>query len=133
MSFDMFVQRFGADEDRTPAMSPNAFSEVFGPYVDRSEPEFDFFHLRLPDGGEAQIYAELQPSFMSLMLTHFSEGQVLDLVVDFARAADAVVMPVGCPTCVVRADQVAHLPEPLRGDVRIVADGAGLSAAIAEC
>jgi hypothetical protein len=132
MSFDMFVQRFGVNEDEPPAMSPDVFTDIFGPYVDRAEPEFSFFHVRVPDGGEADIHATLQPTFDSMMIFHFTDGQILDLVVEFARAADAVIMPVGCPTCIVRVDQVAHLPEELRGNVRLVADGVGVAAAIAE-
>ena len=46
----MFVQRF---HDDAPPMDPALFHAVFGPYIDRAEPECHFFHLRAPDGGEA--------------------------------------------------------------------------------
>jgi hypothetical protein len=61
MSFDMFVQRFHADE--ALPMNPALFSRVFGPYIDRVEPAHHFFHLRAPDGGEADIYAGMEPDF----------------------------------------------------------------------
>ncbi len=32
------------------------FREIFGAFIDRTEPEHEFFHLRLPDGGEADAY-----------------------------------------------------------------------------
>lgn len=129
MSFDMFVQRFRG-EDALP-MDPNAFHAVFGPYIDRVEPEFTFFHLRTPDGGEADVYAGMEPEFDDMMINHFSAGQVLDLVVEFARAVGAVIMPVGCPTCVVDADQIPHLPEPLRAEARLVVNGADVEAVFA--
>jgi hypothetical protein len=130
MSFDMFVQRF-RDEKVLP-LDPIAFHAVFGSYVDRVGPEFSFFHLRTPDGGEADIYARMQPDFDGMTITRFSAGQVLDLVVEFARAVDAVIMPVGCPTCVIDEAQISHLPEPLRADARLVTNGADVEAAIAE-
>lgn len=130
MSFDMFVQRF-RDND-APPMRRTVFHNVFGPYIDRAEPEFNFFHLRAPDGGEADIHARLEPEFNGMMINHFSAGQVLDLVVAFARAADAVIMPVGCPTCVINAGQIPHLPEQLRNGTRLVGTGADLAAAIAD-
>jgi hypothetical protein len=52
-------------------------------------------------------------------------------VVEFARAADAVIMPLGCPTCVTDPGQIPHLPQPLRTDTRLVTTGTDLEAAIA--
>ena len=90
----MWVQRFA---DGEPALMPGeAFRSVLGPYIDRQEPEF--VHVTVPDGGDATFYGDLseaQPG--SVMISHFSPGQVLDLLVDFARRANAVVIPPDCP------------------------------------
>jgi hypothetical protein len=130
MSVAMGVQRFR--DERAPPMDPVAFHAVFGPYVDRVVAQLGFFHLRTPDGGGADVYARMQPDFDGMTITRFSAGQVLDLVVEFARAVDAVIMPVGCPTCVIDGAQIPHLPEPLRADTRLVTNGADVEAAIAE-
>ena len=63
---------------------------------------------------------------------HFGGEQFFELVVKFARAADAVVMPVGCAVCVVDEHQKAHLPEQLRTNVRLIANGADLEAVFDE-
>ncbi|GIJ49419.1 hypothetical protein Val02_63050 [Virgisporangium aliadipatigenens] len=123
MSYDLFVQRF--ENGDAAAMDGIAFRAVWGPYVDRTEPEFDLWHFQVDDGGGAEIYGGVAgETFDSLVISRFSPGRVLDLLVEFAAAADAVVMPPGCPTLLVREDQRRHLPEELRADAVIVRGGA---------
>ncbi|UQU67563.1 hypothetical protein COUCH_15375 [Couchioplanes caeruleus] len=123
MSFDLFVQRF--ENGDAAAMDGIAFRAVWGPYVDRTEPEFDLWHVHVDDGGVAEIYGGVaDESFPSLMISRFSRGCVLDLLVEFAALADAVVLPQGCPTLLVREDQRRHLPEELGADAVIVRGGA---------
>lgn len=129
VSFDVFVQRF-RDGNAAP-LSPGVFHEVFGPHVDRREPEHRLLHVRTADGGEADVYADADdPGSSSLMVNHFSGEMVSDLIVEYARRADAVILPAGCPTLLTSAEQRQHLPEALSADVRVVSDGPGFLAAI---
>lgn len=128
MSFDIFVMRY-RDGDSGAPMDVEAFRTVFGPHI-RLDDSDGFCRVVAPDGGEADLYARLEPPFTSLMVNHFASGQVLDLVVAFARDADAVLLPPGCPTCITHESQLDHLPEDMRDDVRIVHTGADLEAAI---
>src|SRR5690242_15981758 len=105
----MFVQRF--EQGNGAAMPADAFETVFRPHVDRVEARFGFWHVRLPDGGEADLYARLdEHSLDSLMISRFSRGMVLDLLVEFARRAEAVVLPPGCPTLLIDEAQRVQLP-----------------------
>lgn len=102
-----------------------AFRAVWGPYVERTEPRFDVCHVHVDDGGGAEIYGGAgDETFSGLVISRFSRGRVLDLLVEYAAAADAVVLPPGCPTLLVCEDQRRHLPEELRADAVIVRAGA---------
>ncbi|MEH0935798.1 hypothetical protein [Micromonospora psammae] len=130
MSYQMWVQRF-VGGGPAPLLGA-AFEAVFGPYVDRLEPEFGCAHVTVPDGGDATFYGALSDvEFDSLMISHFSPGQVLDLLVEFARRADAVVIPPDCPTMLTVEDQRDDLPQELRAEAVVVADGAGVDAVLA--
>jgi hypothetical protein len=132
MSFDVFVQRF-AHGDTTP-MPSVVFHAVFGPHIDRTEPERQFWHVQAPDGGEADIYADVEgESCGSLMINHFSNGDVLDLLVEFARQADAVIMPVGCPVLLTAPAQHGHLPDELLSScaTAVITNGHDINMAIA--
>ncbi|UAK31334.1 hypothetical protein K8O92_26540 [Nocardia asteroides] len=127
MSFDIFVQAF-RDGNAKP-MPAEAFLEVFGPHVETTEPDNRYWQVHAPDGGRADIYASIVDQRLdSVLLNHFSTGDVLDLVVEFARKAGAVIMPVGCPTLLVDAGQGQHLPEPLQDTAHLVATGADILA-----
>jgi hypothetical protein len=54
---------------------------------------------------------------------------VLDLIVAVARAADMVILPVGCPACVVFDHQRPHLPADL-GGVELVETGEQLATVV---
>ncbi|WP_446220453.1 hypothetical protein [Micromonospora sp. IBHARD004] len=82
MSYQMWVQCFVGDD--VEAMPGDLFGAVFGPYVDRREPEFGSAHVTVPDGGDATFYGVTDAGIDSLMISHFSPGEVLDLLVEFA-------------------------------------------------
>ncbi|GAA2551593.1 hypothetical protein GCM10010435_22220 [Winogradskya consettensis] len=131
MGFEMFVQGF--ENGDAADLDSSVFHAVWGPYVDRNEPEFGFWRIRADDGGEADIYAgTLDKAFTGFMITHFSSGRVLDLLVEFIVAADAVVMPVGCPTLLAHADQQRHLPEEIRAGAVVVREGTDVERVLAE-
>jgi hypothetical protein len=105
MSFDIFLQRFeageAADGDGT------AILDVLEPMMrDRS----GSFARIVTGDGEAEVYGLDHPE-RGLMLTHASGREVWDVIFDLARVGGMVVMPVGCPTCVVDPKLVRHIPE----------------------
>jgi hypothetical protein len=132
VSYEMFVERFRFGE--AVAMPAGAFESVFRPYIDGTEPAFDFWHVRVPDGGEADLYARLdEQSLDGLMISRFSTGTVLELLVEFVRRADAVIVPPGCPTLLTDEDQRRHLPDGLRDDAVLVLAGSDVEAVLRSC
>ncbi|SDW41553.1 hypothetical protein SAMN05421504_101520 [Amycolatopsis xylanica] len=131
VSFDVFVQGF---HHGTAALLPSAaFHAVFGPRIDRTEPARNYWHVVAADSSESDIYARVDgESFDGLMLSRFTDGDVLDLVAEFARRANAVIMPVGGPILLITPGQHRHLPADLldAGDVITVANGHDIAAAI---
>ncbi len=130
MSSDVFVQGF-RQGDATPLPSA-PFHAVFGPYVDRTVPEQEFWHITTPDGGDADIYVDPSgETFNGLLINHFTAGQVLDLLVRFAERANAVIMPVGCPLLVPVPELLEQLPaELLEPAPLVVENGEDLEAVI---
>jgi hypothetical protein len=121
MSYDMVVQAFAAG-DAAPMPSP-AF-EVFRPHIDQAQPEHHFWHLRTPDGGEADIYADVTPGiFGSLMISRFSAGSPLDLLAEFTIRASAVILATGGPAMLTAETQRQHLPGDFQSDAIIVRNG----------
>jgi hypothetical protein len=129
VSFDVFVQGFHDGAAR--AMAPEVFDTVFGPHTDHAEPEYGYQHVATADGTEADVYVDVSGGGLTgVMINDFSPGQVLDLVAEFARRADAVIIPVDCPTLLVSAEQIRHLPGELQDDVLVIETGADIDAAI---
>ncbi|MEH0826510.1 MULTISPECIES: hypothetical protein [unclassified Micromonospora] len=130
MSYQMWVQRFVDGEP--VAMPGEAFAAVFGPYLDRLQPEFRSARVTVPDGGDATVYGYTGDDQLgSLMISRFSPGQVLDLLVEYARRADAVVIPPDCPTMMTSENQRGSLPDELRDRAVVVANGADVEAVLA--
>jgi hypothetical protein len=132
MGFDVFVQGFR--HGAAAALPTAAFHAVFRPHIDRIKPEHGYHHVTAPDHGQAHIYAQVNGEyFTGFMVNHFSEGDVLDLLADFAHRAHAVILPVGCPTLLVSPDQREHLPAELLGNdsrITIVTTGHDIRTAI---
>ena len=57
------------------------------------------------------------------MISRFSPGLVLDLLVEFAHHAQAVILPPGCPTLMTDEAQRQHLPEELHAEAVLVSEG----------
>lgn len=121
MSFDVYFQRF-EDGDSAPA-DALAVRAVLEPHVDEAE---DGGVVRLAVGdGHADIHGfdTLESGFMA---NHISGVDAWGVLVVAAQASDPTIIPVGCPACVVEAGSAAHLPEPLRAEVRLVTSGSEL-------
>jgi hypothetical protein len=121
MSYDMFVQDFDAGD---AAPMPSSAFDVFRPHVDRIKPEHHFWHVRTPDGGEADIYADVTPgTFDSLMISRFSDGAPLDLLAEFTIRASAVILAPGGPAMLTAEAQRQHLPDDFQRDAIVVRNG----------
>lgn len=83
-----------------------------------------FLRVRVGDG-EADIYLHDG----GMMANHIEGRDPWDLLVQGAKAANWVILPVGCPACLTRPGQVEELPEGL-DDVVVVETAADLLAAI---
>lgn len=123
MSFDVYLQGF-RDGDAADS-GGGLMRQVLGPYVVREEPESHFVVVEFGDGS-VDVYLDGD----SMMANHVAGDRPWDLLVEGARAADWVIMPVGCPTCITDEAQRAHLPEGLKDDVVLVLSGAELLRAI---
>ncbi len=128
MSFDIFLMRFSAGRaraDRAGAM------RILAPLVDGPIDDLDVVTIRTLDG-DAAVYGLKEAD--SLMFNHVSGQHVWDVMVEVAKAGSYVIMPVGCPTCVVDAADAVELPEVLGDElgtgVLIVHSGAELLAAV---
>ncbi len=129
MSFELFVQRF---KDGDSAPMPSGAFDVFRPHVDRTEPQFHFWHVRTADG-EAEIFANIESgTFGSLMIASFSGGAVLGLLIEFARQADAVILAPGCPSLLMAETQREHLPDELQADTLVVQGADGIQQVLSD-
>jgi hypothetical protein len=124
VSFDVFFQGLLAGE--SPERSGAQMREVLAPHI--SEEYELFFRVRVGDG-EADIYLHDG----GMMANHIEGRDPWDLLVLGARAADWVVIPVGCPTCLTQPDQMEEPPEALDKDVVVIKTGADLRAVIESC
>ncbi|MFC8722901.1 hypothetical protein [Kitasatospora sp. NPDC057198] len=131
MSYSLYLIRF--EHGNAAVMDGGLFDEVIGPHVVKREPEHGFVQIRAEDGGEADIYAATEAGLglISIMVSHFSPGPVLDLVSDLAIRLDAEIVLQEGATLVSADGRLEHLPEDLRHDAEVVGlSGAELQAAI---
>jgi hypothetical protein len=129
MPFEIFLQAFEKGEavDRDGTAVRTRLLQV----ANRYEPEHRFVEVG-DHIGSAEVYGVPDESGRLAGLT-FSrvDPRAFDLLVEVARMADLVVMPPGCPVCIVREEQRQHLPPELeRAGVELVAAGEGLRAVI---
>jgi len=123
MSFDVFFQRF-RDGEGDPG-GGEQMRRVLAPHIVQEEAANSFVRVGYGDGG-ADIYLDSD----NMMANHISGEQTWDLLVQGALAAQWVILPAGCPTCLTDESQRAHLPEGLDLDVIVVRSGEELLHAI---
>lgn len=116
VSFDVFFQRF-RNGDAEPG-GGDAMREVLAPYIVREEPEHSFAEVKYGDG-----MADVYLSRNSMMANHISGTEPWDLLVRGARAANWVIIPVRCPTCITEESEREHLPDGLGDAAVLVANG----------
>jgi hypothetical protein len=123
VSFDIVLQCFengGAADADGPTIRA-----VLEPLV--TETAEGFARVETEDGG-TDVYGLDHPE-QGLMLNHAEGRRIWDVIVDVARAGGLVIMPVGCPSCVVDPDLAGHLP-PEAPAARIVGSGAEVLAIV---
>lgn len=105
-------------------MPVSAF-DVFRPFADHVSAEHNHWHMSLPGGDDATIYAEVTPQTCgSLMMNHFSPGRPLDLLAEFAVRARGVIFASGDgPAMLTSESQREHLPEDFAFDLVLVQTG----------
>ena len=111
VSFDVFFQGFVADDSSQHGGA--AMREVLAPHI--IEETESFLRVRVGDG-EAEVYLRDD----EMMANHISGRETWDLLFRGAQAADWVIMPLDCPTCLTQAGQRAELPAELRDDAVLV-------------
>jgi len=117
----MFVQGFDSGD---AAPMPSAAFDVFRPHIDRIQPEHHFWHVRTPDDGEADIYANVTPgTFDSFMISRFSDGGPLDLLAEFTIRAGAVILAPGGPAMLTARTQREDLPDDFQRNAIVVRNG----------
>jgi hypothetical protein len=119
MSFDVFFQRFVGGE-AVPG-GGEVMRATLAPYIAREEPEHHFALVEYGDGS-ADVYLDGD----NMMANHITGNEPWHLLVEGARAAEWVIMPVGFPTCITDDGQRADLPDELPADVVLVTNGAEL-------
>ncbi|GAB2679946.1 hypothetical protein GCM10009743_65280 [Kribbella swartbergensis] len=92
--------------------------QMLDPFIVREEPGHSFLLVEYGDGS-ADVYLD----GTHMMANHMTGQQPWELLVEGARAAGWVIMPVYCPTCLTDEAQRIHLPEGLNEDVELVATG----------
>ncbi len=124
MSFDIFLQSIKNGE-AAPG-TPEAAHRALGPYF-AGAPDGGYAKVRTADG-EADVYGV---GSASLMINHAGGEVIWQVMVDVAMAADWVIMPVGCPVCVMREDMISELPAELQDGAVVIRSGAELLDVIA--
>lgn len=123
MSFDIFVQGFlhGDARDVDVKLARVALT----PYLVKNT---HGWNLRAA-GSTAEIYG-VENLAKGFMVTHVDGAEIYDLLVEVVKACDLVMLPVGCPAVLARAEQRDHLPEEFRDTAVVVTSGAELVALI---
>ncbi|HKU10729.1 hypothetical protein [Sinomonas sp. G460-2] len=119
MSFDVFFQRFRDGDGATGG--GEQMRQVLQPFIVREDRDLGFALVEYGDGS-ADVYLG-GGGVAGMMANHISGERPWGLLVEGARAADWVILPVGCPTCITDEGQRGHLPDGLDEDVVLVRSG----------
>jgi len=116
VSFDVYFQRF-KDGDKASG-GGEIVRQILQPFIVRENPEQNFALVEYGDGS-VDVYLDGD----SMLANHVGGERPWDLLVEGARAAGWVILPVGSPTCITEEAQRFHLPEGLDQDVSFVRTG----------
>jgi hypothetical protein len=124
VSFDIFLQAFRAGD--ATVGDGEAALELLEPLI--VQRENGWARIATADG-EADVYG-IDDAATGLVFNHVSGVVAYALLFDIARRAGFVVMPVGCPTCVLDYAMQDDLPPEVAVDVVVVGSGDDLRRAI---
>lgn len=120
MSYDVFLFRF---EHGQPVRVDGArLRELIEPLIVRGDEQHDQVTLRAADGGDARVYG-VSDDPECVMFTHWSWGDICDLMADLARELGMAVVPPDRPTMITDERQRSDLPEDLRAEAVVVRAG----------
>jgi hypothetical protein len=95
--------------------------DALQPFVVREEPEHSFLPIEC---GTGSAHVNLDENDM--MANHIAGDEPREILVQGARAAGWVILPVGCSACITAEDQGAYLPDGLNENVALVETGLDL-------
>jgi hypothetical protein len=121
VSFDVFFQGFIAGESSEDG--GREMAAVLAPHV--TSREGDLRRIRYGDG-EADVYL----SDDGMLANHVTGRDPWSLLVRGAQAANWVILPSDCPTCLTSPGQREDLPEGLGSEVVVIETGDELLAVI---
>jgi hypothetical protein len=127
MSFDLFAQGFKAGEADERHDHRDAVDAVLQPFTVTSEGGFR--RTRTLDGGEADFY--MSGGGAGFMVSRFSKGKTMDLIVRAAKAGGVVIVGGGIPAVLTDCSQLDQLLVDLLDPPPLLVDtGAALSGVI---
>ena len=130
MSYDLYLMRFEAGE---PAeIDTPEIWELLASAWEEPPDQHGFVRLVRGEGG-ADVYAgQVGEPQDSVMINHFGGDEIMDLIVELARRADAVIIGPDLPPLLTRAEQGAQVPADMDlGEPVLIASGRELSETIA--
>lgn len=116
MSIDVFFQGFNNGDARD--CGSNEMKRVLAPLSTAGLVDPSYFEVICGDG-RADIYL----SESACLANEISGNDPWDLLIQAARAANWVIMPIGCPVCMTAEDQRSDLTEELQQDLVLVTAG----------
>jgi hypothetical protein len=99
--------------------------EMIEPLTVWREEEHEYVRLRAPDGGEADVYG-VGENAGTLMFSHWSWGDICDLMAKLARELDMVIVPPDRQVMIIDERQRAHLPKEMAAEAVVVRRGIDL-------
>jgi hypothetical protein len=120
VSYDVHLFRFQNGE----CMDIDAarLMEMIQPLIVWREEEFDYVRLRATDGGEADLYGVCEDA-AALMFSHWSWGDICELMAKLARELDMVVVPPDRPVMIIAERQRVYLPKEIAAEAVVVRTG----------
>lgn len=86
-------------------------NEVLDPYVTARDPEHGFLQLTAGDRGQAAVYTSTDTS---IMISHFSVGEIMDVIADLLKRLGAVLVLPGGTVILQREEDREHLSQDLK-------------------
>jgi hypothetical protein len=127
VSYDVYLFRFQRGESMD--IDPARLMELIQPLIASREEKHSYVRLRAPDGGEADLYGVGEDA-ATLMFSHWSRGDICELMAKLARELDMVIVPPDRPAMIIDERQRAHLPEEFIAEAVVVRTGIGIQRVI---